>query len=217
MSRFPRVLSRCLGTSTLVLSLALAAVSTWAQTPVVKLQPAALEETAGLAWTELATDEPGDEKSPRLPDAKSLSVHYDPNTDFVWFRIGLHQAPPPDWLGLNIAADTDQDQSNGLNWWGKNSGFRFDRLVTVWVFRIGSGYMGTVGFTDADGASAGAFDRLGRGGLKLSVDREGRAFLVGFERKRLDEDRKCNLIVTVGSPFMANDDLPHEGFVRLEL
>ena len=64
---------------------------------------------ASTAWRELAQDPAGDGKRTSLPDAVSVALMADDGSEQVWFRIGLHDAPPLPWLGLNLAFDIDGD------------------------------------------------------------------------------------------------------------
>src|SRR5262245_32146399 len=140
----------------------------------VEIQLDSPARAAHLAWHELATDAASDGKSPRLPDAKSLAIAYDERHDEVWFRIGLQQAPPKASIGLNLALDTDLDQTNGTAWWGVQSGYRFDRLVTVWVRDVGSAYQGFVGVADSATVAAGRFGLPMPARIRVARDEVGR-------------------------------------------
>ena len=192
-------------------------VAASAQTRTVRVELTPLEETANLAWTELATEGSEDVRSPRLPDARSVSYHYDAQSDQLWFRLGLQEAPREDFFGINLAIDSDSDQSNGLNWWGINQGFRFDRLVTVYVNQAGGAYQGSVGIGDVAGIMQGRMDNLAYGNIRISLDRAGKAILIGMKGRDLDDDLSMNLIATVGSSMIPNDDLPDTGKLELVL
>ena len=96
-----------------------------------------------LPWRQLASDGEGDGRQ-GLPDARALFVAPDPARSLAWFRIDLQDPPPPGWIGVNLAIDSDGDPADEPAWWGKNTAFHFDRLVTAWVFRVGGRYEGTV-------------------------------------------------------------------------
>jgi len=175
-------------------------------------------ETGHLNWTALATDDRGDGRFPRLPDATALAYALDPKSDVLWFRIDLSGEPPQKWLGVNIAIDGDEDPASGLPWWGFNKEFRFDRLVSAYLMKTGSDsrdYQGVLGVADVDGINAFDFTNLGAGNVKVTMDREKRTLLLGIPRKDVDADGRFRLIATVGSAFLANDDLPNRGFATV--
>lgn len=188
-----------------------------AQTRTHKLRLTSATETAGFSWTELAKDESGDVQTAGLPDAKTLSYHYDRDRDVLWFKIDLHEPFAKPWFGINVAVDSDQDQTTGMNWWGLNQEFRFDRLVTVWVSDVGEYYQGTVGVADVEGLNAGRMDNLASGSVRVVRGEGDTSLIVGIERAHLDSDRTMDLICTVGSTFLGNDDLPNTRSVRLDL
>lgn len=177
-----------------------------------------LAEAAGLrrlGWETLAEDETGDGLRPGLPDATSLAWAAG-DDGRVWFRIGLAAAPPERWFGVNVALDTNGDPADGANWWGSNSDFRFDRLVTAYLSE-GNGYwQGAVGVASAEDVGRGAMSALSSDVL-AAVDRERNALLVGVPRDALPAGRALRLIATVGSSMVNNDDLPNRGAAELTL
>lgn len=173
-------------------------------------------DPAAEGWTPLASEPEPDARFPALPDARNLLVRYDPAERRVWFRLDLHDEPPRDWLGLNLALDTDGDPANGTPWWNVNKEFRFDRLVTVWLNRTGAVYRGVVGVASAE--AVGRFE-MGDVARDLRVARSvaGRALAVGIPLDALGGARRLALVATVGSSVAANDDLPDHGAVTLDL
>jgi hypothetical protein len=120
-----------------------------APTLAVAFQPSPASELPPGPCKELAQDPPDDGKQKRLPDATALAVCFDDAHDRVWFRIELAGPLPKRWIGANVALDVDGDPSNGMAWWGTNTAFHFDRLVSVYGSESGSGYEGTIGIADA--------------------------------------------------------------------
>ena len=51
--------------------------------------------------------------------------------DLSFGYVELAEPPNRQWFGINIAIDSDLDDANGTNWWGANSEFKFDRLLTA--------------------------------------------------------------------------------------
>jgi hypothetical protein len=174
-------------------------------------------EAARLEWRDLAADASGDGRYPGLPDASGLSFAVDRERGLLWFSIALSQAPPGEWLGVNVAIDSDENGENGLAWWGFNKSFRFDRLLSAYLSRSGDEYQGVVGIADAAGVSAFDFTNLGSRSVSVAVDREARRVLVAAPLETVDPDGRFRLIATVGSAFVANDDVPDEGFAAIRV
>ena len=171
--------------------------------------PPQVRDFAGVVWTVLATDKETDGRNPNWAEAKALAYFYDTATDTLWFKIDLARQPNPAVIGMNVAADTDQNQNTGANWWGSNRAFKYDKLVTVWVLKAaGNSYRGAAGLADANGAQIGRFTNLFQNNLAFHVDAEKKFMLLGFKSKQLDEDGNFNLIAAVGSNAGWNDDIP---------
>lgn len=172
------------------------------------------EPPAGASWTELGRDAAGDGKRPSLPDAVSVAMA-GKGGDRIWFRIGLHDAPPRPWIGLNLAVDLDGDPADGTAWWGVNTLFHFDRLVTVWLFRTGDSYEGVAGEADAASVAEGEFMAGGQD-VRVATVREPPALLVGVPRASLGRGAgPVRLLAAVGSALVHNDDAPDAGAFTL--
>ena len=164
-----------------------------------------------LAWSELAQDPRGDGK-PRLPDARALSVAVDTGKGLTWVRIDLEDAIPADWMGVNLVLDTDGDQENGTSWWGGNKTFKFDRMVTAWVFVAKERYEGMIGIAPADQVAAGFV--TSDDDVHLALDRTGRRVYLGFPSLSIS-GRTVRAVAAVGSSFIYSDDLPDKGSAAL--
>lgn len=163
----------------------------------------------GGEWRTLAEDAAGDGGGGRLPDARALAYLYDREGDRLWFRFDLEAPLSGDWLGVNLAVDTDLDPGNGMAWWGTNGGFHFDRLVTVWLSRAAAGdYQGVVGVADAAGAGEMWPTNVLAGGVDFSFGDGNRRIYVGVPRTALDDDLEMNVLGVVGSAFVPSDELP---------
>ena len=195
-----------------------------------RAEPVAAGRPAGLAtvsftppgaiphkgWVELGHDAEGDGRRPGLPDATRLEALASTSDDMVWFRVTLRDKPHERWIGVNLVLDVDGDPSNGTAWWGANAGFKFDRLVTVWCFRVADRCQGYVGAADAEEVAAGSFGDGSGQGVRFAIDRERRAFLVGVPRETLGmAEQGLKLVVAVGSALFFNDDVPGDGAASL--
>src|SRR5262249_40900837 len=102
---------------------------------------------------------------------------------------------------------------NGMDWWGSNKAFKFDRLVTVYGSATWSGYEGTLGIADA--AEVKAFNMVGSGSdpVLVGVDSDRPAFLGGIPKRVLGASAR--VVAAVGSSFMHNDDVPDSGAIQL--
>ena len=166
----------------------------------------------GLPWRELALDGAGDGRA-GLPDARALFVAPDRDRSLAWFRIDLQDAPPDNWIGVNVALDTDGDPKDGPAWWGKNTAFHFDRLVTAWVFRAGNRYEGTVGI--ASGVEVTAMRLTNDKEVHLALDRPLKRVYLGVPAALMDAGR-ARVVAAVGSAMAFSDDLPDEGAALLD-
>jgi hypothetical protein len=170
------------------------------------------DAVAKAKWQALASDATGDGTRPGLPDATSLSSSYDDANDIVWFRIET-ATPLRQAFGANLAFDLDGDPSNGTAWWGTNTAFKFDFLVTTYVYaRDATTAQGTIGMADAASASQGRMMESATAPL-LAVDGGGRAVYLGVPRSVLAGKPSVRLLAAVGSQMLHNDDIPDEGAV----
>jgi len=185
------------------------------ETMLPTTEPVAVQATDRLtrfSWQILATDAEGDGRNPDLADGKALSYAYDARTDSLWFKFDLHRLPNPAAFGINLAFDTDQDPATGTAWWGGNTAFIFDRVVTLWVTRTAGGhYRGMIGMADAEGAQGRRFTNLAQNNLAFGVNTEDQTLFVGFKRSDLGETRRLHVIGTVGSNLVWNDELIDTG------
>lgn len=182
------------------------------------IPPLPASRFAGFPWHRLATDAEGDGRNPALADGKALHYFYDAKTDSLWFKFDLHRLPDPGAFGLNLAFDTDGDQTTGGPWWGGNTAFTFDRAVTLWVTQTAPGlYRGTIGITDYKSARLGRFNSLTQNNVAFSVDAGAQALFVGVKRTDLGAAHRMNVLGAVGSNLVWNDDLMDEGFAQIDL
>ncbi len=178
---------------------------------IVSLLPA--DTVASLSWTSLASDPQGDTQRPRLPDAKELLYAIDPKTDLIWFKVTLYNSVPDHWFGINVAIDVDDNPDNGRQWWGSNK-FNFDRLGTAYLQKTGDDWHGIVGVSD--NSVRGNLNNVTTD-VKVAVDREHPAILLGIPRSAIGDMPTVRVIATVGSMMANNDDVPNAGSVVVKL
>ena len=197
------------------LSLLAAAVPAAAQSPVQQIHLLAADKLASLSWHSLASDAKADVLHPRLPDAKELSYAIDSKAGLVWFKVSAYEPLPERWFGINIAIDNDGNPDNGMTWWGTNK-FKFDRLASAYLFSAEGYWQGVAGVADSEGAGRTLFNNVSRD-IKVALDREQRAILVGIPQSALGTAPTLRAIATVGSMMTNNDDAPNEGAVTVTL
>lgn len=162
-------------------------------------------------WKELATDPEGDTRMRGLPDVTRLEA-ISSAAGMLWVRLTLREPPHDRWIGLNLALDVDGDPANGFAWWGANTAFKFDRVVTVWCFHVADGCQGYIGMADAAQAAAGTFVAGGGDRLRVAIDREHRAYVLGVPRDLIRATAQdIRLVAAVGSALLFGDDVPGQG------
>jgi hypothetical protein len=163
-------------------------------------------------WTRLARDPERDGRVPSLPDATNLEVIPSTAANMLWARITLREPPNDRWIGINLALDIDGDPANGYAWWGANTAFKFDRIVTVWCFHVADGCQGFIGMADAAQAASGNFVAGGGTQLRFAIDRDRRALVLGIPRSLLGlKTTDIRLVAAVGSALLFADDVPGQG------
>jgi hypothetical protein len=178
----------------------------------VAFRPGRADELPPGPWKDLARDAAGDGKQKRLPDATAVAVFMDPAGERAWFRVALAGTVPTRWLGVNLALDVDGDPANGMAWWGTNTSFRFDRLVTVYGWDTGMGYDGIIGMADAAQVQGGDMGGAAAGDVVFIPDRSADALVVGIPARALGAGAGAvRLVAAVGSAMQHNDDVPDEG------
>ena len=155
-----------------------------------------------VAWQPFLTDAAGDGKNPKLPDI--VAVDRADDGDRAWFRVTFHD-PLPRSFGVNIVVNRSGDLTKGAKWWGKDSTFQFDRLVTTWISHDGDRYFGRIGITDEDGARTAHLAKLSSDVL-IAMSDDNRSVMIGVKREDLGLTDKSSIIVAGGSHLVWNDD-----------
>lgn len=172
----------------------------------------------GATWTTLATDSAKDGRNPSWADVRALALYDDADSDTLWFKLDLSRFPNPNVFGINLVVDADQNQQNGANWWGANKSFKYDKLASVWVVKVGEhSYRGTVGIADVRGIQLNRYTNLFQNNIAFCADGEKATMLLGLKRADIDDDGNFNMVAAVGSNIGWNDDIPDTGAVEIKL
>lgn len=153
-------------------------------------------------WQPFLTDAADDAKNPKLPDV--VSVDRADEGDRVWYRVTFRE-PLPRSFGVNVVVNRNGDPFTGMKWWGGNSTFRFDRLVTAWITRDGDRYFGRVGVTDEDGARGARLVKI-PADIAIAMGGDGRSVMLGVPRDAIGLTEKSTVVVAGGSHLVWNDD-----------
>lgn len=181
--------------------------------PVLTYLP---EAPAITDWTRITNDARDDHSNKALADGRGLSYAHDTEADSVWFKFDFFSLPDTNVVGLNLVLDTDNDQATGMAWWGNNTDFMYDKLVTVWVVNPGDGiYRGTVGTGHAEDTFIGRFTSIKRHNISLHIDGNTSTVIIGLPRADLDEDGSLTILGAVGSSTLWNDDLSAPQMLQL--
>ncbi|MDX1941026.1 MAG: DUF2911 domain-containing protein, partial [Saprospiraceae bacterium] len=177
--------------------------------------PAKLEQAA---WKEILTDDKDDGRSPASSDGKALQFYFDRSTDTLWFRLDLHNAVNLNMAAMNLLIDIDANQKTGTSWFGTNTKFTFERMVTMWIRREGAGYGGVVGIADAEGVNYFNWTNYGKDNVKYYLDDQNNAYYIGIKRSDVAPNlKRFNVIGAVGQYLTWNDDIGDKTFSTVEI
>lgn len=161
-------------------------------------------------WTSLATDGTGDgaQGGPNYLDGTKLEYRYDGASDSIWFRVTVANVFTANY-GINIIMNVNGGGSTAA-WFGTNSSFMYNRIITVWIT---SGSSGTVGVTDAAGFAAQNYTKLGNNNIDVMIDAPNSAYILGMKRTDIYNDTSLDaqVIAGVGSNMFWDDDVPNSG------
>lgn len=129
------------------------------------------ESVKAYHWIKLAEDRASDGRRPNLADGKALYYFHDASTGLLWFKITLYTPVNPTKPAVSVAIDIDANQETGMSWYGANSNFQFDRMLSVGpISKEGETYTGYNGITDVPGVQSRDWTNLKQGGIVFHVD-----------------------------------------------
>jgi hypothetical protein len=170
-------------------------------------------------WINLAEDKAGDGQNKDLPDGKSFSYFYDKNTDTLWFRLETYGEIDTETPAVSISIDTDADQSNGVNWYGTNSEYKFEKMISVGPVRKENGKsVGYNGITNEDGVKTQNWINEKKNVASLYYDKNTKSYIMSIKRFDISPNlKKFNVIGSVGGGARWNDDIGEKGFTTIDL
>jgi hypothetical protein len=170
-------------------------------------------------WIKLMEDSPGDGRNKGSADGKALSYFYDADNDLLWFKLDLYSRVNWNMPAVSIAINTGADQNTGMNWYGANSKYKFDKMLSVGpTDRRDGEYFGYNGITNAAGVSARDWINEKSGDITLYIDAAEDSYMVGVKRTDIAPNlRRFHVIGSVGENALWNDDIGESGFATIEL
>jgi len=159
-------------------------------------------DAPAVTWQPFLTDAANDGKVAQYPDV--VSVDRAENGDRLWYRVTFRE-PLPRSFGVNLVVNRTGDPAAGMKWWGGNSTFHFDRLVTAWITRDGDRYFGRVGVTDDTGARGSRLTKISAD-IQLAMPADHRSVMISVPRDVLGMTDSGTMIVAGGTHLVWNDD-----------
>lgn len=170
-----------------------------------------------VSWEKLSDDAAGDSRPRGGADGKAFWFHHDKATDTLWFKLEVYGDLDTTTAAVSVSFDLDGEQGNGLNWYGTNSAFTFDKMISVGlVRRSGDSHTGYNGFSQAGDVAIGRYLTGKLGTIAFIADREGKAYIIGVARADLGRHTdRIRVIGSVGRNATWNDDLMDKGFATI--
>ena len=171
-----------------------------------------------FAWVKLADDQAQDGRRKDSADGKALHYFYDAETDTLWFKLELYNAVSKR-PAVSISIDTDADQTTGIGWYGANSAFQFEKMLSVGpISQDGEVYTGYNGITNQEGVAAADWINEKQNVLAFHVDPADKAYFIGVKRADLMPERaRIHVIGSVGANALWNDDIGETGYAEIDL
>jgi len=165
-------------------------------------------------WTAIAVDPKGDGREPVGFDAAQLSYQYDKPRDMLWFRLALFGTPQTDVFKVDVAVDAGVSDARRTTWWGTNTAFTFDRLLSARVNRRDGAYHAYAEIRRTAEPALSPQVQQADADVRVTDD----AIVIGVERAiLLGPSMNMNLIVAVGSDAAWHDDIPNVRSATVDL
>ncbi len=172
-----------------------------------------------LDWFLLLEDSEGDGRMKNWGDGKALYYFLEDSKGFIWFRFELYNEIDTENPAISLSFDLDDNQDSGLSWYGTNSGFIVDKMVSVGpMIRKLNEYIGYNGITNAAGMAEQKWINDKQGNIDFYFDEESKSYFVGFNVNDLPPGRdKIRVIGSVGNNATWNDDIGDEESALIKL
>lgn len=170
-------------------------------------------------WSLAGEDPEGDGRRVGYQDGRALWFWLDAERDTLWVRLGVYGEIDEERPAVSLSFDLDDDQETGVAWYGSNTVFRFDKMVSAGpTRREGDRFIGYNGITDADGVRRREWINERQGNVAFLLDPAESAYIVGVALSDLEpRSSRVRFIGSVGHRATWNDDLIDRGSVVLTL
>lgn len=187
-------------------------VSTFSMTPV----PA---DVQNADWIMLTEDQAQDGRREDSADGKAFYYYYDQHTDTLWFKLELYNEISEEAPAVSVSLDIDLNQQTGIAWYGANSSFTFEKMLSVGpTSKEGTVYTGYNGITNAKGVTSREWINEKQGVLAFHVDHAGKAYYIGVKRTDIAPHlQQAHVIGSVGQHALWNDDIGETGYATIDL
>ena len=171
-------------------------------------------EPPTTVWTAVAVDPKGDGRTPEGIDTAQLSYQFDNRHDRLWFRLSLFKRLTYGPFTVDLAIDTGLDDAHRTAWWGTNTTFTFDRLLTARVTYSNGTYHAVASIRQALGSTSSPAVTQEEVDVRVTDD----SILLGVKRAALlDSSMKMKLVAAIGLDEAWNDDIPNARFAAIDL
>lgn len=188
--------------------------------------PIVPEKIKSVAWTKILEDEEKDcanlkagRPTGATADGKSLSYFFDKQSDMIWFKLETYTDTDTFSPAMSISLDTDFDQQTGAPWYGSNTKFTVDKMISAGPKRQGDGYEGFNGITDEKGIRLSEWTNVLEDNVSFYFSPDEKCQYLGFKVSDIKPGmKKFNVIGSVGNNSIWNDDIGKDGtFATIEL
>lgn len=170
-------------------------------------------------WEVVLEDKANDGRSLNSLDGKSLAYFYDKKDAIIWFRLTYYSAKNI-LPAISISIDTDNNQSNGVNWYGTNHSFKLDKMISVGPISEKDGiYSGYNGITDSEGINKRDWINISSNTVKFYHDAANQTLYSGVFIKDLEimQSQTISFIGSVGSNATWNDDIGDNQYATVKI
>lgn len=170
-------------------------------------------------WVSGGEDPEGDGQRSGFQDGRALSYWLDVERDTLWVRLRVYGEIDPELPAVSLSFDLDDDQETGIPWYGSNTTFHFEKMVSVGpVTRGNDRFVGYNGITDADGVRRRDWINERQGNIAFLLDPAGRSYIVGVALTDLGpRSSRLRFIGSVGHRATWNDDLIDQGYATVRV